>query len=377
MTSLFLGESVTSLGGGCFSGCSGISDVKFPESLESIEAETFYGCVGLKAIVISKNVKSIGVCAFAECTGLKEVEFNADNCERCGSNSKNGAFPPELSKVTFGENVTNIPDYAFYNCKGITEITIPKSINKIGEDAFYGTGLEKLYYNSVYCETLSSFPASLTSVIIGDAVRKLNGYIFSDCENLKAVYISDLESWCSNTELTISKSNPLYYAHSLYYNGEKLEHLEIPSTISKIGQFQFVNCSDLKSIVIPESVEEIGYNAFDGCTGVRDFYLYHETPISIGYYDFASFRQYATVHVPKGALDNYKEDMYWSRFYDIVDDLEPAGIDENIKDENGKIEIYDMRGVKLYSGDKESCRKLPSGCYIMVKGTETTRIYIR
>ena len=36
-------------------------------------------------------------------------------------------------------SVTSIGDYAFYNCSGLTSITIPNSVTSIGDNAFYNS----------------------------------------------------------------------------------------------------------------------------------------------------------------------------------------------------------------------------------------------
>ncbi len=51
-------------------------------------------------------------------------------------------------KVTFNGSeysVTSIGNYAFYNCTGLTSITIPNSVTSIGDSAFYRCNLKKLF----------------------------------------------------------------------------------------------------------------------------------------------------------------------------------------------------------------------------------------
>ena len=53
---------------------------------------------------------------------------------------------------------------------------------------------------------------------------------------MKIVNISDIEAWCKIQFDDIS-SNPLYYARHLYLNGEEIKVLNIPNSVSTIGEY--------------------------------------------------------------------------------------------------------------------------------------------
>ena len=59
--------------------------------------------------------------------------------------------------------------------------------------------------------------------------------------------------------------NPLSTAKNLYINGELLEHLVIPESVTTINKYLFANCLSLKSIVLHENVSSIGDFAFYDC----------------------------------------------------------------------------------------------------------------
>jgi hypothetical protein len=66
-------------------------------------------------------------------------------------------------------NLTTIPDFAFYNCKSLKSILIPQSVAKIGSSAFQGT--------------------SLSSISLPSYVVSVGQDAFADCPNLTtAVY---------------------------------------------------------------------------------------------------------------------------------------------------------------------------------------------
>ncbi len=155
------------------------------------------------------------------------------------------------AKVKYGGveySVTSIGEKTFYECSGLTSITIPESVTSIGYRAFYGCG-------------------GLTSITIPEGVTSIGSDAFSGCSGLKRVNISNLSAWCS-IEYGDMGSNPLFYAQHLYLNGEEVRDLVIPEGVTSIGQSAFSGCSGLTSITIPASVTSIDEYAFVNCSGL-------------------------------------------------------------------------------------------------------------
>ena len=166
-----------------------------------------------------------------------------------GNNSYSGdvAIPEEVTNKNITRKVTSIGSSAFSGCSGLTSVTIPSSVTSIGVSAFYNS--------------------SLTSVTIGSGVTSIGGYAFAYCSGLTSVQISDIESWCK-IAFSDNFSNPLYYAHHLYLNGEEIKDLVIPNSVTTIGDYAFSGCSGLTSITIPCNVTSIGNRTFESCSGL-------------------------------------------------------------------------------------------------------------
>ena len=200
----------------------GKEDTSFtiPNSVTSIGFAAFADCDSLTSVTIPDSVTSIGNCAFEDCTSL--------------------------TSVTIGNSVTSIGNYAFNRCTSLTSVTIGNSVTSIGEQAF--------------CDC-----TSLTSVTIGDSVTSIGDDAFRDCDSLTSVYITDIAKWCG-ISFGSSDSNPLYYAHNLYLNGDLMTELEIPDSVTSIGASAFAYCTSLTSVTIPDGVTSIGSDAFSGCS---------------------------------------------------------------------------------------------------------------
>ncbi len=126
-------------------------------------------------------------------------------------------------------------------------------------------------YNGKAVTNIASFSGctNLTSVSIPDSVTSISDYAFSGCKSLTGVYITDIAAWC-NISFGNSTSNPLYYAKKLYFKGELVTELKIPTIVTSISDYAFSGCSFLTSVTIPNSIVSIGLAAFDGCTSLTN-----------------------------------------------------------------------------------------------------------
>ena len=224
LTSVEIPNSVTSIGNCAFFYCSGLTSVEIPNSVTSIGEDAFYRCSGLTSVEIPNSVTTIGERAFYNCWRLVNLIFNAENCSSCGSYDSS-AFPSNITSLTIGKDVKTLPANIFNGLSNLTSVEIPNSVTSISSNAF------------------------------------------SKCSGLTRVEISDLASWCG-ISFDGYDSNPLYYAHNLYLNGELVTTLVIPNSITSIGSYAFAGCSGLTSVTIPNSISSIGSNSFSGCSGL-------------------------------------------------------------------------------------------------------------
>ena len=183
-----------------------------------------------------------------------------------------------IKKVSIKCGVTSIGSYAFSDCKMLTSIEIPSSISCVGICAF----------------------------------------IYS--ENIKSVYIDSISDFL-NIIFDSDTSTPLFNGGNLYLNGNLVEHVEIPDSVStienyafrgckslisvkisnsvtSIGRGAFSDCSSLSGIDIPDSVTSIGDGAFSGCSSLNNIDL-PDSVTSIGNSVFSRCSNLRSIDLPK------------------------------------------------------------------------------
>lgn len=197
----------------------------------------------IETVVISEGAESIGEYAFFECTGLKNVTIPSTvktinegafyKCSGLTSPQPEKSDDEIVDSITIPYGVTSIGDEVFAHCTGLKKVTIPGSVKSIGENAFQYTGL---YYDWFYGN---------------DDVLYINNHLIS-------VYQG------TSNECNI-KYGTKTIADSAFFACGSLPGITIPDSVTSIGNRAFKDCNSLKSITIPKRVTTIGNCAFYTC----------------------------------------------------------------------------------------------------------------
>lgn len=351
LTSIEIPNTIVAIGGQAFYNCTGLTSIEIPNTVVSIGEYAFYNCTGLTQVTIPREIRLMGGYAFSGCTGLIEVNYLADSCNsdtyssgaffafdtnltilnigkdvRYLSNTLLGSFieshlttinvdrrntvfdsrdgcnaiiQTATNTLLFGCRTTVIPNtviiignFAFHNCRRLSEIHIPTSIVEIGQSAFEGTGLQQIEIpSSVSVIGPVAFGRTrLSHVVIPNTVTSLGDGAFWQNPYLQSVIIGD--------------SVPTI-ASVTFWNCPNLTSIQIGRSVSSIEIEAFENCYSLQSVFLPLSIDTIHPNAFLNCSTLVDIYCESPVACGIGGNPFTGVSDSVTVHIPCGSTPSY------------------------------------------------------------------------
>ncbi len=275
LASVTIGPSVTSIGDFAFAECSGLTSVSIGNSVTSIGVFAFQWCTSLTSLTIGTSVTNIGYHAFEYCTSLTSliipasVTSIADGAfEECSSlswirvDTNNPAYS-SVDGVLFNKSETTLFQYPI--ASAATSYTIPNSVTSIGYDAFEGCSrlANMTIENNVTSIGDSAFArCPLASVTIGPSVTNIGDYAFS---------------FTSLTNLTIGNGVTSIGDYA-FEECRSLTNVTIGSGVTTIGVMAFFDCSSLSSVWMGSSVTSIGGSAFIMCASLMGLYCYGNAP---------------------------------------------------------------------------------------------------
>ena len=234
---------------------------------------------------------------------------------------------------------------AFENCRMLQEITIPASVTEIDDSAFDN------------CRSLSAVHFG------GSTEEQADDPAASQCA------LQRIGNWA-------------------FYNCHQLQELNIPEGVTEIGDAAFYGCSYLEDLVLPSSLQTIGDNCFSLCSKLERIIVNAAIPPAIEAKTFYEVNRSIPVYVPKGSLEAYKADTYWSEFRLLDDD--PATVLSLEADNSGcyaangmlynpngvSLNVYNMQGVLIYTGNATKIEMPAKGVYILKTPTTTEKVVL-
>lgn len=211
-------------------------------------------------------VTAIGKEAFYDCREITELTIPG-SVRVIGENAF--TFCIGLYKVSLADSVTRIEDGAFFGCYLLGSVTIPESVTFIGESAFCS------------CE-------ELTAVAIPKSVVHIGSAAFADCPKLTGIWVAEQNPVYINDSFgaLYTKDGSVLVAVPGSFSG----HYTVSQGITTVGKEAFAYCQRLTGVTIPDSVVRIGAHAFYGCKNLKDLSI-PESVVGIGFSAFSGCSQ--------------------------------------------------------------------------------------
>jgi len=207
-------------------------------------------------------------------------------------------------EIPFG--ITEIGEQAFSNKSYLKKVSLPSSLKKIGNGAFYCSGLTRL--------------------VLPDTVESIGAYSFSECDeleyvnlplNLKSIGVGSFKNtslseicippkilWIEaetfencNWLKEVTFPNGLKGIHTSAFNNTILESIELPDSVEFIKSCAFAGCRRLKNVKLSKSLNLIDDYAF-GSAAIETIDI-PDSIIKIGNGAFYHCRNLKTVNMPK------------------------------------------------------------------------------
>ena len=201
------GLPVTAISVGAFY-LSTITSIEVPDSVTSIGEMAFLGCTSLKSVKLSTGVAKIDKNAFGSCSALQEIQVAKDNPN---FSSLNGVlyskkqdtlviYPAAKTDAAYiiPSGVTSVAMYAFSENPYLETLTIPNSLIKVGDSAFYNCkNLRAVSYNGTE-EEWNQITIGLLNEKLTGATIQYQERIIGDVNADGAFTVSDvvlLQKW--------------------------------------------------------------------------------------------------------------------------------------------------------------------------------------
>lgn len=320
------GLTVTGISSYAFDGCKELTSVVIPGTVTVIEARAFQNCSKIETIDVPNGLTSLGANAFYN-TAFYKNEVNWDgsilyleNYLLSAKKSVSGevtikdgttlmAGAPfsdkaNITKVTIPGSLSVINNGAFKNCKALTEVVFLEGVQKIGENAFWN------------CPNLvkMTLPASL---------KEIGQDAFGNCYDIEEPhYNGTIDQWAS-INFNGYYNNPVYWAETLYIDGEKITEVVISTSVINEGAFK--NCKTLEKVILTDSVVEIQESAFADNSSLKEIH-FGKNVNKVGYLAFQNCQKIEKVTTTMDVNEWSQIDFYDSRSNPISGNLYINGV---------------------------------------------------
>lgn len=223
------------------------------------------------------------------------------------------------------DRVTEIGEGAFESCYNFRTLNLPRDLKKIGPRAFkdclLSGNLDIAYNVTEIGDYAFSGCTGLTKLSLTSSLQRIGANAFSGCKNLNcelAIPSSVTEigdgafKECSNLSGTLTlPANLKKIGSKTFQNCNSFTGtLVIPNSVTEIGQEAFSDCSRFTGLSLPNNLRKIGYGAFARCTSLTGPLSIPETVKEIGSYAFYNCTGFTGDFILPSALESIGTDAF-------------------------------------------------------------------
>lgn len=234
-----------------------VNSVTFGKDVISIPAHAFRDVESLSEITTPGTISYVGYMAFNR-TGwerMQELEkvIYVDKAAYVYKKDKQASGSLE---ITIAPGTKSITDHLFDGIERLEKITIPETVDRIGNKSFIGcTALSTVEWNPVEIQPVEGYEGSklfstaLTSIKFGDNVRALPDNFLFGCTSLPEIALpASLETIGENA----------------FEKCDALTTLTIPGGVKTLGRLALYSCANLEKVTIGKGLETFDYYFFLG-----------------------------------------------------------------------------------------------------------------
>ncbi|MGN1240724.1 MAG: leucine-rich repeat protein, partial [Paludibacteraceae bacterium] len=306
-----------------------ITSLSLPEGITTISAEAFYE-QPLTTVILPASVEWVGRQAFANNDKLLHFEYQ-------GNNIKVGDYNRPLSgcrNLQYFRGNIDLGGYYYADTLIISNGLAGEgleSIQYIDLTNADNTSTEGFFYTIV--DGVEGIPATRT-LYLPTVLTEIMDLAFVDLRYLKEITIpagvtyigaGAFEDCRSMTSVTFAGNNVRTIGDWAFYNCHSLRNLTLPEGVEEVGLAAFFDCTYLNELTIPSTMNKIADNGFAGCRKLSTMYVNALVPPTIEAKTFEDVDRATPVFVPRGTMELYQADQYWSEFFNMAEYDAPTG----------------------------------------------------
>jgi hypothetical protein len=198
---------------------------------------------------------------------------------------------PQLRTLTLPDSLKKIGEVAFYSCENLTLTELPKGVTQIGDSAF----------DDCTSITLTELPKGVTQIGSG-AFYNCTGITLTELPKGVTQIGTFAFSGCTGITLNELPGGLTEIGAYAFSGCTGITLNELPGGLTQIGAYAFYGCTGITLNELPEGVTQIGEAAFYGCTGIT----LNELPkgmIQIWAYTFYDCTGITLLSLPSGVTE--------------------------------------------------------------------------